>query len=76
MRANLTVLLVLKCRSNELSDYDLVGLPKELTKVLASRLNEKNCLCFGTKITFYKVAENQSHLDILQRRKSCLLQFH
>ena len=45
---------------SELSDLvrDL-GLSKELSEVLASRVNEKNCLSPRTKITFYRNREQK-----------------
>jgi len=36
-----------------------LDLSKELSEVLASRLNKKNCLYPGTKITFYRNREKQ-----------------
>ena len=45
---------------NQMELNDLVqhlALSKELSEVLASRLNEKKCLGLGTKITFYRYRE-------------------
>ena len=47
---------------NQTQLNDLVrdlALSKELSEVLASRLNEKKCLGSGTKITFYRYREQK-----------------
>ena len=57
---------------SELSDLvrDL-GLSKELSEVLASRLNEKNCLSPRTKITFYR-NRKQKLLQYFTKEKNLL----
>ena len=45
-----------------------LGLSRELSEVIASCLNEKNCLRLGIKVTFNRCRE-QSCLDISRKKK-------